>query len=52
VADEWREEGIEQRNIEIVQNMLRKNLDIELIVTLTDLDEAKVKEIQAQWESE
>jgi len=60
VADEWREEGreegieegIEQRNIEIVQTMLQQNLDVELIAKLTDLDEAKVKEIQAQWENE
>jgi|GEM_PF-7050087 len=32
--------------------MLQQNLDVELIAKLTDLDEAKVKEIQAQWENE
>jgi len=56
VVEEWREEGIEkgieQRNIEIVRNMLQKNLDIELIVSFTDLDETQIKAIQAEWENE
>jgi len=56
VADEWREEGreegIEQRNIEIVQTMLHQDIDLELIAKLTGLDETKVTEIQTQWESE
>jgi len=32
--------------------MLQQNLSVELIVTLTSLDDVKVKEIQARWVSE
>lgn len=46
IADTYREEGVNQRNIEIVSRMLNENVDIKLIFSVTGLDNTEILKIQ------
>ena len=43
--DEARDEGKRERNIEIVKNMLSKNMDIKLISEITGLTENEINSL-------
>lgn len=48
--NEEREEGREECKIELVEEMVKKNLDVDLIMQITKLTEQQIKEIEKNME--